>query len=347
MSSLNDIDLIKKYDKFDMHHLIIHLPEQILSYFDDINDDFKNTPLPHFNQILIFGMGGSAISGDIAEALLGSQIPIKIVKDYRNSFICENTLCIFISYSGNTKETIDNLLNVITKTKHIVAITSGGKIKDIVSPEHHLLIIPSGLPARAAIGYLFFTLLKVLELYKIVPCHKEQIEVLIGNLMQKAAPLCFKTDTIKNLAKSSAESIYLKIPIIYASNHILSPVAYRWKCQINENAKLPAFNHNFPEMCHNEIEAYVSELFDGKFIPIILKSFSDDKMCSEKIKLFQSILDKRNIEYLEFYADGNTDLINIFTLIYLGDIISFYLAILNNVDPTEIKYINYIKNKLS
>ena len=408
MSKLDDIDFIKKLDKSDMHHLITHLPEQLFWSLDlKINGEgFETNP----SNVVICGMGGSAISGDIVKVLFGDKIPITVVKDYTvpsfvpndtpptvPSFVPNDTphtvqthLCcpseslyIIVSYSGNTIEAIECLNQAMKITNNIVAITSGGKIKEIVNGKYPCIDLPAGFPPRAAIGYLFFSILKVLEAYQLIPGHTREIKHLIANLMRKAGPLCFKTEKEMNLAKSSAETIFPKIPIIYSSNPTLAPVAYRWKCQINENAKIPAFCNTFPEMFHNEIEAWEKKEFTERFIPIFLRSFHDKKNYSDMTRLFQSMLEKKNIDYLEFYGDtskpplcseasgggreenthflhgmpcssdeeraksGDHRLQDIFTLIYLGDMISFYLAILNNVDPTEINNINYLKNKLT
>ena len=348
MSKLNDLDFVQSLDKSDMAHLIIHTPEQVYKGYKEsvihVAPSFAFDFEEHINHIVICGMGGSAISGDIAQVLFKSIKPITVVKDFDLPHIDDKTFCIIVSYSGNTEESVECLKKALSVTPYVAAVTSGGKVKELIDPNHFWIEIPTGLPPRAAIGYLFFSLLKVLETLGFVPNHHDEVESVMASLMQKAGSLCLKTSAERNLAKSSAESIHGKIPVIYSSSPILNPVAYRWKCQINENAKLPAFNHSFPEMTHNEIEAWETEEWSKKFIPIFLRLFDDDKKYIDKITRFQELLSNQKVEFLEFYGDGDNKLCNMFTLIYLGDMISFCLGILNNVDPTEIEFINYTKH---
>lgn len=351
MSKLNDINLIQSLDKSGMDHKIIHMPEHIyLSYTEPIIHQpslFSEFNFNEIKQIVICGMGGSAISADIAQVLYNRIMPITVVKDYKMPSINSNTLCIIISYSGNTEESVECLKQAMSLTPYVAAVTSGGLIKEMIDSTHLWIEVPGGFPPRAAIGYLFFSLIKILEIFEIISDKKEIAKSVAANLMQKAGTLCLKTETNKNLAKSSAEAIYPRIPVIYSSNPVLSPVAYRWKCQINENAKHHAFFHSFPEMNHNEIEAWESKNYASNFIPVFLRFFNEDQKYLNRVKIFQSILVEQKIDFLEFYGDGDSDLCKIFTLIYLGDMISYYLGILNNFDPTEINFINHLKNKLS
>jgi glucose/mannose-6-phosphate isomerase len=351
MSKLNDLTHIETLDKSRMDHKIIHMPENIyITYTEPVIHNptsFAKSDLSKIKNIVIFGMGGSAISADIAQSLFQSKIPISVVKDYHLPYIDESTLCIALSYSGNTEETVTCLQKALKSTSYIAAVTSGGKVKEIVDTKFLWLEIPSGLPPRSAIGHLFFALIKILEIFEIIHSHSEEAKSVTANLMQKAGSLCLKTETNYNLAKSSAETIFNKIPIIYSSNPRLNPIAYRWKCQINENAKYPAFSHTFPEMNHNEIEAWENSNLSKNFIPIFLRFFEEEKQYSKRIEAFKKLLDKDNITYLEFYGDGNNDFSRMFSLIYLGDMISYYIGILNNIDPTEIKYIDFLKNEIS
>jgi len=356
MSKLDDKSLYATLDVSDMLGHICAMPDHIeKSYFTPEMhkpSDFTPPSRGDLRQIVICGMGGSAISADIACSLYQHLIPITVVKDYVLPYIDEYTLVICISYSGNTAETLQCLQTAITKTKHIMAITSGGKLKDIVNSKYLWLEIPSGIPPRAAIGHLFTSLLVLLELCAIIPSQADEIHYIVAMLSDYKIMNSPQFPREINVAKVRAEFIFPKIPIIYGNNPIFAPLAYRWKCQINENAKLPAFYHTLPEMLHNEITAWESLLCKKQFVPIFLSFFEDDPQYVHFVETFQELTGfvhyndttyQKPLGTMRIYPSGKTTLHYIFDLIFQGDMLSYYLAILNNVDPTEISYINKIK----
>lgn len=349
MNLLDNLDLIKHLDTDDMYHKIIHMPEHILQAYNTPNIKYPKDFTPATNnikRIVICGMGGSAIAADIIYALFNHLIPINISKDYNTPFIDENTLLIACSYSGDTEETLACVNSAIKNTKHIWAVTTGGKLKDIIDNKFPYLEITKGYPPRSAIAFLFFSVLKALEIEAIIPDQSKSVQKVAANLMMKAGAIAKSVPQINNLAKSSAEQINNKVPLFYSSNPLLAPVAYRFKCQINENAKYPAFFHTFPEMNHNEIEAWENMEHNAKFIPVFIRFFNENALYEKRLTVFKKILSDNHIDYLEFFADGDTDIAKLFSLIYLGDMISYYLAILNNTNPTTIKFINYLKQNI-
>ena len=201
-----------------------------------------------------------------------------------------------------------------------------------------------GFPPRSAIGFLFFSIVKILEEYNIIPNQKETVDRLVAQLVQKAGAISYNKEFKENLAKISAEKMNNKIPIFYAEQPELFPLAYRWKCQVNENAKYPAFCNNFPELSHNEIEGWESSISQSNFIPVFLQRLSTQKEYAKHINAFKELMANNGVDYLEFFVEGETVIEEIFSLIYLGDMISFYLAILQNTDPTPISFINFIKS---
>ena len=225
-------------------------------------------------------------------------------------------------------------------------ITSGGKLKQIAENKYCWIQLPKDYPPRSAIGYLFFSLMKILEIFEIIPDHTKAVRAVVANLVKKAGAICNDNPLEKNIAKNSAQQIQGKIPMIYSSNPQLAPLAYRWKCQFNENAKYPAFQHTFPEMNHNEIEGWEAVKYKDIFIPIILTKFNEEPQYKNRIKAFKRILKNSNIKYLEFFAEGDRFIEEIFSLIYLGDMISYYLAVLENVDPTKIDFIDFLKKEI-
>ena len=348
MHSLDDVSIIEKIDTENMYHKIIHLPEQILQAYQKpvIHNQDKANFASSVKKIMICGMGGSAISGDLARVSFPG-LNIEVTKDYSFSHVNQDTFVILLSYSGNTEETVNCAELAMQKTSMVAAITSGGAIKEKLSELFLWIELSPGLPPRSAIGNLFFSLVKILEVTKIIESQEEVVKKTVSNLVQKANALSQNQLTNMNLAKISAEQLQGKIPIIYAVNPSLAPLAYRWKCQINENAKYPAFCHIFPEMNHNEIEGWESPEFKDTFIPIFLTKFNENANYKKRVDAFKKILQKQSILSLDFYVEGNSTIEQLFSLIYLGDMISFYLAILLQTNPTKINYIDFLKKEIS
>ncbi len=165
-------------------------------------------------------------------------------------------------------------------------------------------------------------------------------------MVKKAGALANNVEFEKNIAKQTAEKINNLIPVIYAVDPLLIPIAYRWKCQINENSKYPAFNNTFPEMNHNEIEGWEDDKMREKFFPILLSDLAVDKLYAKRDSAFKNLLTENNVEYLEFFAEDANIITKFFTLIFLGDMVSYYLAILRDTNPTSIDFIDYLKKSI-
>ena len=340
---------IKKYDSKDMYHKIIHMPEHIYKIYNEyftINLDKGQKYKDKIKKIIICGMGGSAISGDIFKDAFTGLLQVHVIKDYNVGVITPETLFIAVSYSGNTEETLSALSQAMEFTDMIAAVTSGGKLKEIVKNDYPFINLEKGMPPRSAIGYLFFALLKLADNLAIIDPQKEIVNATIANLMQKAGAIAESVEEDFNIAKQSAIILQKKVPLIYASEPTLSALAYRWKCQFNENSKNHAFFHTFSEMNHNEIEGWENDDFDSVFVPIFLNRLSSSEKYRNRIDIFKKLLNDKEIEYLDFYTEGKSLIEEVFSLVYLGDMVSYYLGILNKVDPTAINYINYLKNKL-
>ena len=343
MHKLDDVEYIKKLDKSDMYSKIMSLPQQIQqAYFKAVVHQTPNTEFHDPNSVIICGMGGSAISADIAKVLYDKLIPISVVKDYDLPYLDEHTLVIVISYSGNTSESLSCMKQAMAKTKQIVAITSGGKIKDMVDGKYPWLEVPAGYPPRSAIGFLFFSLIKVLEINQIIPTESENVKRVINAINKEKSTVEREINICGHNLKNLADGLLTKIPIIYSDNPKYAPIAYRWKCQINENAKYPAFHHTLPEMLHNEIEGWEHLRYSKEFIPVFIYRFEEQ---SKGLTSFLDICYEQKIPFYEALFSDKNDLVNMMLLIFEGDIVSYYLAIMNDVDPTEIGYINYIKEK--
>ncbi|MBN2461093.1 MAG: bifunctional phosphoglucose/phosphomannose isomerase [Candidatus Cloacimonetes bacterium] len=350
MDILDDLQKQATIDKDNLYHKMINLPEQILNAYQKpeiIRGQFSGVKGPGtVKRVVTCGMGGSAVAGDIAVSAFGTKMPFSSVKDYKIPFLNQDTLVIILSYSGNTAEALECLQQAIARTEHIAAVTSGGKLAELVKKRYNWVRIPSGYPPRAAIGYLFFSLMRLLEIFAVIPDHSATIPRIVANLVKKASAIANSVPAARNLAKSTALEIFGKIPIIYAEDPQLLPLAYRWKSQINENAKYPAFCHFVPEMNHNEIEGWESDKYVSSFIPIFLRRLEQQEEYSKRIHAFRNLIADWGIESLDFFTEGDKLIEKIFSLIYLGDMVSYYLALLQNIDPGEIRFIRELKKSI-
>ncbi|MFH1787059.1 MAG: bifunctional phosphoglucose/phosphomannose isomerase [archaeon] len=294
--------------------------------------------------IIIAGMGGSAIGGDLLKEWL-PDLSITIARGYDLPLWADkNTLVIASSYSGNTVETLSALQQAIEKGCMVVGISAGGKLEQVsLKSGFPLIRLPKGYQPRYAVSHSFFSLVAVME--KIGLLSKSlSIETSFEALEKMRDELKHSTPASKNPAKELAKKIGKHIPLVYSSDP-LNSVAMRMKAEINENAKIPAFCNFFPELNHNEIVGWSSPL-SRQFFPVFLRHGFESEEMKKRIE-FTKRLAKKKTSIYEFHARGSTKLSQMLTALYFGDFTSLYLALINKVDPTPIKEIEALKKYLS
>ena len=318
-------------DNFNMLKVIEDFPQQCKTALELTKGMSVSGEI---NKIVIAGMGGSAISGDLLKTYMGSSnIPVFVVRDYKvPSFVDEDTLVFAISYSGNTEETISAFEDAVKKKAKIIAIASGGRLASMAKK---VIKIPAGLQPRAALGYLFFPTLGVLTNSNIVDVKSDEITEMLDILS--------KTNDFKPFGESLAKKIQNRIPIIYASE-LLGAVAYRWKTQFNENSKIPAFCHVFSEMNHNEIAGYQT-INKNNFIVIFIRDKEDNDRIKKRMDITKEIISTK-VDVGEVFTKGNFLLSRLFSGIYYGDFASYYLALANKIDPTPVTVLENLKKRL-
>lgn len=286
------------------------------------------------DKIVVAGMGGSAVGGDLLKTYMhDSKIPVFVVRDYSApNFVDENTLFFAVSYSGNTEETLSAYEQAVRKKAKIVAVTSNGQLG---SSAKKVIKVPPGLQPRAALGYLFFPVLGVLNNSGIVDVKGDEVEEMLGIIK--------KTEDFRVFGERLAKKLYGKTPIVYSSS-LFGPVAYRWKTQFNENSKSPAFNHSFAELNHNEIVGY-QLMNKNEWAAIFIRDENDHERIKLRMDITKEILSSR-VDVEEIFTRGEGMLARIFSGIYYGDFASYYLALANKVDPTPVNVIENLKKRL-
>lgn len=351
MLDLDDENLVSKIDKSNMLDAVERFPDQI-EKTGEIIDSVKLDRLYKVDNIVISGMGGSAISGDILQSYLRNMFKTPVFVNRRYDlpkWTNKNTLLFSQSYSGNTEETLSVFKQGVQKKCKIIAISSGGKLGKLCT-KHDVshIKIPSGLQPRAATAYLLFSSLLTLNKTGLL---KQGLDDEIKETIHLAEYLRDKNKkTIPekdNPSKKIAKKILGTIPQIYGWN-IYTPIAKRWRQQFNENSKVIARCDEVSECNHNDIVGWSMNPEVSKYFSCIL--FRDDQlesiyMCKRlnfMKKLYQDVSD----EVIEIPVKGKKNLAKMMYAMYLGDYISVYLAILREIDPSPVSIIDELKEKL-
>lgn len=339
------------YNEQRMAGYIQSLPQQFRECLQMEFDFIARYQQRSFENIIICGMGGSAIGGDILRTwgLNEASVPIIVNRDYHiPRFAGGDTLVIAVSYSGNTEETLQAYQKAKNSGAAIICVTSGGKLADLARKNNDgLAIIPGHLVPRAASGYLLAPVALILEQLTLLPGAREAIAEtaqLLEGMQQTLAP---QADSANNRARQIAAGLQDSLPLIWGVTGTTEAAAMRWKGQINENAKTPAFFSLFPELNHNEIVGFeLPEEILSRTVIIILKDrFGQDRI-SQRLEITKEIILPRVKAVIEVESAGISLLARIYSLVYTGDYVSYYLALGYGTDPTPVKAIDYLKTEL-
>jgi glucose/mannose-6-phosphate isomerase len=326
-------------------------PEQVRTAKSfSCDNDFQS--LDKISSIVVTGLGGSAIGGDLVRAIIGESLrkPLIVNRDYKlPPFVGKSTLVFACSYSGNTEETLSAYSHAKLAGAAIICITSGGKMGEQAALDGNpVLSLPKGYPPRAALGFSIFTLLGSLQALEWIPDMAQSIEETIALLEILARKYAPKNPESENIAKRIARSLQGRIVAIYGSNAWHNATAFRWRSQIEENSKTLAFHHALPEMNHNELVGWhfpESVLRDVGVI--LLRDREDHPQVQRRFELTKEIISGKAGALHEVWSEGESALARVMSLIYLGDYVSLFLAYLNETDPTPVTVIDYFKSKLS
>ncbi|MHA1772444.1 MAG: bifunctional phosphoglucose/phosphomannose isomerase [Candidatus Thorarchaeota archaeon] len=292
--------------------------------------------------ICLIGMGGSSISGEICKGLLASESPITIItsRDYHlPAVVDKGWVVIAVSYSGNTEETLSAFKEARRRGSKIFGITTGGELERLLKI-NELQKIPSGLQPRAALPLMFSVIYPLLS--ELVHPHKLDLPTLSRELSELREQ--WYTDPI-NSPHEIAQRIMDKIPLFIGGQH-LAAIAYRAKCQINENAKAPAMSVELPEMDHNEIEA-CGEYASMGIKPIFLRSKFEGARIKKRVEATRAVFQEAGVEPLEIPSMGSSRVMEALATALFVDEVSLEYANLREVDPVGVLRIKKLKDILS
>ena len=354
MNALDNPDAIVRYDRSGMMGLIASFPRQCraakkIGLAFDLPRKFSK----RYDNVVCAGLGGSAIGADIMRSYLldDAKTPIFVNRGYDlPGFVNSRTLVIASSYSGNTEETLSAYKDAVRKGAGVIAITSGGLLGRYArSAGFPALLIPGGLPPRAALGYSSITLLITLAKAGIVKDRSREIDEAIAVMdALRLDSLGPEVPASVNTAKAIAKKLHRRYPVLYGAQDRIDAVVTRWRGQLAENAKTLGSSQFFPEMNHNEIVGWDNPPALLKdFAVVILRDRGDHPRVAKRIDITEKILRGRCAGITEVCSSGRGLLARMFSLIYTGDFVSFYLAILNKRDPTPVERIKYLKEQLA
>ncbi len=299
--------------------------------------------------VILLGMGGSAIAGDLLRSLSrgsGSK-PVQLIRGYElPASVGESTLVVACSHSGNTEETLSAFQQAVDTGAKTFAITTGGKLKDLAdrAGPPAFLYKYDGEP-RSAIGHQLMALLGLGEKAGLVEPQNTAVAEAVELMKEQRSELGFDSPAANNPAKQLASRLYKQLPVIVGAG-VLEPAAYRWKTQINENADSWAISEALPEMDHNSIVGFglpdVSRLH-----VVFLRHSALHPRLFLRYDATAEALDKVGVAHETVEALGRSGLAQMLTAIYHGDLTSYYLGLLNDVQPSAVRPIDDLKAKLS
>ncbi|MBI2869116.1 MAG: bifunctional phosphoglucose/phosphomannose isomerase [Chloroflexi bacterium] len=348
---LDDPQSYRNGDPAGMLERLRGLPEQCQQAWQETMRFELPAGYSRIDKVLILGMGGSAIGGDLISSLALEEAPAPVIvhRDYAlPAFVDERTLVIASSYSGNTEETLTAFTAALDTPAMKLVATTGGRLRD--------LAVQAGVPVftfgyraqpRAALGFSLLPLLGFLQKLGIIRDKSAEVSETIKVMDDLAGDIGETVPLARNAAKRLAVKLHDRLPVIYGGG-ITAQVARRWKTQINENSKAWAFWEVFPELNHNAVVGYE---FPGelasRIVVVMLRSSLLGERVLKRYDITAEILSRAGVEIEAVDAKGSRPLSQVMSLVFFGDYVSCYLSILYGVDPSPVKVIDYLKDQLA
>jgi len=345
---LDSLQKIKKIDRSNMLSFCVEAPRHYRKATELAKDAIVGFKKPR--AIIVAGMGGSAIGGELLKdwAYNRIDIPIEICREYYlPAYADEDTLVFVSSYSGETEETLSALLDALRRKCMIVCISSGGKLVEFaqkLSLQH--VSVPSGMAPRATLPYMFMPMPIILQKTGLTSRVDSEASETIKVLKQISAENLPEVKTGDNFSKTLASSVDGTVPAVYGFG-VYRAAAQRFKTQFNENSKNPAKWEYFPELDHNEIVGWeAADEFAKLFSVIFIRDIEEPVEIHQRIETTKEMMSRTKLRLLEVQSRGTSSLAKMASVICIGDFVSVYLAVLRGVDPTPVNTIALLKEKL-
>jgi glucose/mannose-6-phosphate isomerase len=304
--------------------------------------------------VVVLGMGGSGVSGDVVQALVEPRlsVPWRTIKGYGPlpEWIGRNTLTFVVSYSGDTEETLAAFEEIHSRGARPVAVSSGGHLAELATGYGVAHVrVPEGLQPRAALGFLALPLLAILVEIGLVPDCSDDVDEAVASLADISKNCSRHIPVDENVAKQFATSLAGRVPVVYGGSGLGEAAAYRFKCDLNEYAKTPAFAHSLPEMNHNELEAFGSAnaTIRENFVVVLLRDVDDHERVALRFDIVKRLVERSGAEVIEVHSQGISPLARLLTLVLITQLTAIYTGLINDVDPGPVPVIEDFKRQLA
>ena len=351
---LDDLAQISKLDRGNILGSIERLPEQIEQAWREIHEVSLPDNYSKAKNIVVAGMGGSALGGRIVHYLefRNLRAPVEVVTNYHlPNYVNEDTLVILSSYSGNTEETLSCCMDAINRKAKIVGLATGGKLLEILEKDNlpFWKINPTNNPSnqpRMGLGYSIASIFGILSRLKFIDISAEDIKNCVEVTEKFVHEFGVRSHSGSNHAKKIAEKLATKIPVLITSEHLVGS-AHAFKNQLNENAKSFSMHFEISELNHHLMEglkypAKAKELLHFLFI----ESANYYERIEKRYPITQDVVKQNGFAYDIYKTSSEKRIEEVFEILVLGSYISFYIAMLHGINPAPIPWVDYFKKKM-
>lgn len=333
-----------------MFDITASLPEQVADAARAARDVDGLPDKESIEHVVVLGMGGSGIAGDVLQAAAGPfmAVPVVTVKSYElPAFVGDGSLVFAISFSGDTEETLEAATEAAMQGAKIVAVTSGGALAELANGWGAPVVpVPTSIPQpRAALGAVAIPPLVVLEDIGLFPGATQWIDLAVSQLQRRRDRLTRPGNDAELLARRIGRTI----PLVHGGGAVGATAAQRWKTQVNENAKAPAFWAAQPELCHNEICGWGQhgDLTRQAMTLVALRHESEHPQVTRRFELVFDLVREVFAGVEEVHAEGEGDLAQLLDLVLFGDFVSLHMAAQEGIDPGPVPVLVDLKKRLS
>ena len=353
MIDLDDLEVISKLDSEDVLGAVERFADQCREAWTIGRSAGGLPEADGVDSVLVTGMGGSGISGEVVQAVIEPRLPVpfRTIKSYGPlpEWVGRNTLLFAVSYSGSTEETVEALEEARRRGTRTVAVSSGGPLAD-VAREAGLahIVIPSSLQPRASLGYLTLPILGALSQMGLIPEMQESVDETVEVLADLAGRCHHNVPAAENPAKDLARRLNGKVPVIYGSHPLTAVAAQRFKTDLNEYGKTSAFWNYFPELNHNEIVGYnqLVDLTSSSFVVVLLRDSGEHERIALRFQITRRLIEDNLSDLIEISSEGQTPLARLFSLVLITQLAAIYVGLSYEIDPGPVEVIQSLKAEL-